>query len=212
MSGPPLYVYGASGHGRVVADVARLAGYVLAAFLDDAPALAGGTVDEAAVMPGTTLQELPPGTLVGLGVGSNRHRARLLAEAARLALALPTLIHPSATLASSVVIGRGTLVTAKAVLNPGATVGAGVIINTGAIVEHDCRVGDGAHISPGAVLTGCVTIGPLAHVGAGAVVLPGRRVGARAVVGAGAVVTTDVDDDCVVIGVPARPRVEDFRR
>lgn len=49
-----------------------------------------------------------------------------------------------------------------------------------------------------------VRIGSGADVGARAVILPGVTVGERAVIGAGAVVTTDVEAETVVAGVPAR--------
>jgi len=43
-----------------------------------------------------------------------------------------------------------------------------------------------------------------ASIGSGAIILPGVTIGSRAVVGAGSVVTRDVDDDCIVVGSPAR--------
>ena len=50
-----------------------------------------------------------------------------------------------------------------------------------------------------------------ASIGSGAVILCGISIGVRAMVGAGAVVTTDVPDDAVVIGVPAREQAQQRR-
>ena len=47
-------------------------------------------------------------------------------------------------------------------------------------------------------------VGQFAIIGANATVLPGVKIGARALVGAGAVVTSDVPDETVVAGNPAR--------
>ena len=44
-----------------------------------------------------------------------------------------------------------------------------------------------------------------AFIGWNAIVVGGVRVGRRSVVGAGSVVVSDVPDDCVVAGNPAKP-------
>ncbi|MFL9595292.1 acyltransferase [Aeromonas veronii] len=49
-----------------------------------------------------------------------------------------------------------------------------------------------------------VEIGDNTWIGAGAIILPGVRIGNGCVIGAGSVVTTDVMDNQVVVGVPAR--------
>lgn len=204
----PIVIWGASGHGRVVADAARRAGFAVRFFIDDAPARAGSTVDGCPVVgaePGLA-RALAEGCALGLGIGDNRARGRLHARAAAVGLACPPLVHPAAVIAGSAGIGDATVVAAGAILNPDARVAEGAIVNTGAIVEHDCQVGAFAHVSPGAVLTGGVEVGPFAWVGAGAVVLVGRRIGEGALVGAGAVVTHDVPAGAVVMGVPARMR------
>ncbi|MEM9561974.1 MAG: DapH/DapD/GlmU-related protein [Actinomycetota bacterium] len=50
-----------------------------------------------------------------------------------------------------------------------------------------------------------VTIGNGVWIGAGSMVLPGVRIGDGAVIAAGSVVTSDVDEDVLVAGVPAKP-------
>jgi acetyltransferase-like isoleucine patch superfamily enzyme len=50
-----------------------------------------------------------------------------------------------------------------------------------------------------------VTVGARAYVGARSILLPGVRIGASAIVAAGSVVTSDVPDETIVAGVPARP-------
>jgi len=49
-----------------------------------------------------------------------------------------------------------------------------------------------------------VSIGAGSWLGAGAIILPGTRIGRNVVVAAGSVVRGDVQDHCVVAGVPAR--------
>lgn len=209
MTGAELVVFGAGGHGKVVADVARSAGWCVACFVDDSPARAGSTFFGLPVLPwdalvsGETLQS--DRLVVALGIGDNSARERAFGRAQALGLALPALVHPRATVAPSAVLGDGTVVMAGAVVNPDAQVGVGVILNTGSVVEHDCVVAEFAHLSPGSSLGGAVHVGRLTHLGLGATVLPGVRIGDRVRVGAGGAVIRDVQDDLTVVGVPARP-------
>ena len=48
------------------------------------------------------------------------------------------------------------------------------------------------------------SIGKHVFVGIGAKILPGVHIGNYSVVGAGAVVTKDIEDYCMVVGIPAR--------
>lgn len=208
-----ILIWGAGGHGKVVADLVRAAGGTVAGYADRDPAKHGVVAEPGGgrvVISETDLLALldaggvlPCGaTAVVLGLGDNGARLRAATHLGpRLA---PALVHPAATVSPSATLGAGTVVFAGAVVNAAATVGSAVVINTGAIVEHDCVVGDGAHIAPGSVLTGGVHVGRSALVGARAVVLPGISIADDALVGAGAVVAGDVPAGAVVAGVPAR--------
>jgi sugar O-acyltransferase (sialic acid O-acetyltransferase NeuD family) len=202
-----LFVYGAGGHGKVVADVARSSvGFTLAGFIDDAPQRAGTDIWGVPVVPWAALLDRGPrGVLVALGIGDNGARERVAAKVEDAGFSIVSLVHATAVLAPSATIGVGTVLMAKAVVNPDAVVGPGCIVNTGAVVEHDCVLGGYAHLSPNAALGGAVRIGARTHLGLGAVTLPGVTVGDDVRVGAGAVVHRDVDDGLTVVGVPARP-------
>jgi bifunctional UDP-N-acetylglucosamine pyrophosphorylase/glucosamine-1-phosphate N-acetyltransferase len=75
-----------------------------------------------------------------------------------------------------------------------ATVAGEVNIGAGTIT---CNY-DGEHKNP-------TEIGEQAFIGSDTMLVAPVRIGARARTGAGAVVTRDVDDDTLVVGVPARP-------
>lgn len=49
-----------------------------------------------------------------------------------------------------------------------------------------------------------ITIGDDVWIGGNVVVLPGITIGNNVIIGAGSVVTTDIPDNCVVVGNPAR--------
>lgn len=95
---------------------------------------------------------------------------------------------------------------AGAVVNVDCRIGMGVIINTAASIDHDCVLEDAVHISPGARLAGGVCVGERSWVGIGASVKQLVEIGSGVTVGAGAVVVSNMPDDCVAVGVPARVR------
>lgn len=200
----PLVVYGASGHGKVVADAARAAGLHVDGFVDDDVSKHGTTFFGALVLGGRAWLEERRDVDVAWGIGSNRVRESLHARVVSLGHRAATIVHPRANVALSARIGEGTVVFAGTTVNADAAVGVGAILNTGAIIEHDCVIGDFAHVSPGARLGGGVTVGARTHIGIGATVIQLIEIGADAVVGAGSVVVRNLPPSVVAYGVPAR--------
>lgn len=202
----PLLIYGASGHGKVVADAALGSGcYEVQGFVDDDRAKWGQTALGLPVLGGPEcLRTLEPGGVLALGIGSNERRKKLFEDLAERGVTCATIIHRSAVIASGARLGEGSFVGPLAVVHTDACVGRGCIINSGAIVEHDCVLGDWVHVGPGSSLAGNVHVGTGTLIGMGTRVLPDVRVGEWVVVGAGAVVVREVPACSVVIGAPAR--------
>lgn len=200
----PLVICGAGGHGRVVASTARAAGWSGIVFLDPKWPTLPFSGEWPVEGDGNMLARDVAGRLAIAGIGDNRRRMQILDVMARECIPIATVLHPTAWLCPSVIVGEGCVVMAHAAVNHSARLERGVIVNTQAVVEHDCVLGAGAHISPGAVLAGNVSVGPLAFVGAGVSVIQGIRIGAGAVIGAGAAVVSDVPEGETWAGVPAR--------
>lgn len=192
-----LIIIGASGHGKVVADIAALNGYKAIVFLDD-----DDSVKECVGYPVIGKSTEAPDGEVFVAVGNAETRKRLM-ELYKGRIQ-PVLIHPSAVVAESVEVAAGSVVMAGAVINPGARIGKGCIINTSSSVDHDCMVGDYVHISVGAHLSGTVVVGTGTWIGAGAIVSNNVDICADCVIGAGAVVIKDIDESGMYVGVPAR--------
>jgi sugar O-acyltransferase (sialic acid O-acetyltransferase NeuD family) len=204
-----LLVIGAGGHGRVVADAAEVSGcWSEIAFLDDRhPGLGSsgrwpviGTLEGSAALAGNW------GDCV-VAIGDNTVRLESQAKMRSLGLTVTTVIHPSAQIASDVVLGEGSVVFANAVINTGSVLGSACIVNTGSTVDHDCLLGDGVHISPGVNLAGNVEVGARCWVGIGATVIHGCAIGDGVMIAAGAVVTNNIDSGLTVAGIPARELV-----
>ncbi len=116
---------------------------------------------------------------------------------------------------------RTTIYRGGELLGP-VTIGSDVFINRDVYIRPQTTIGDRVNIGPfvrlvtdtheigthekraGAGTNAPISIGAGTWIGAGAIIVGGVTIGAGAVIAAGAVVTTDVPDDVIVGGVPAR--------
>lgn len=208
-----VFIIGAGGHARVVADAALEQGRHVVAIVDELntdvidgaeailhiPLFGGG---DAIARVTSTWPDAH--ALVAIGDCGIRARISNMLRTESIPQASP-IIHPFAWVSRHASVQPNTVVMAGAVVQTHAELASGVIINTGARVDHDCRIGYCAHIAPGAVLAGNVRVGARSFIGAGASVIPGIEIGDDVVVGAGAVVNRHVASGTRVVGVPARP-------
>ena len=194
-----LTIIGASGHGKVVANIASLCGYDEIDFLDDNPSVTG-----CAGFPVIGNTDLAGGIEndIFIGIGNSEVREALMRKLSHKNM--PTLIHPSAIIAGDAKIGKGTVVMPGVIVNPGVVVGDGVILNTASSVDHDCVVHDFVHISVGSHLCGMDEIGEKCWVGAGVTVINQISICPDCVIGAGAVVVRDINEKGTYVGVPAK--------
>jgi sugar O-acyltransferase (sialic acid O-acetyltransferase NeuD family) len=204
-----VIIYGAGGHGAVLADVLRaleMAGepYHHIGYCDDNTTLVKSK--QTAVLTYCLEVDLPvvEHDCIVIAIGDNRIRKRKYDEMFALGERITTIIHPRSILGENVSIGNGAQVIAGAVINTGAIIGDDTIINTGCIIDHHTEIGDHVHIAPGSNLGGCVRVGEGALIGIGATVMPGISLGAWSTVGAGAVVNRNVGAGKTVVGVPAK--------
>lgn len=196
-----LIIIGASGHGKVIADIGKLNGYDEIVFLDNDP-----MVVSCAGYPVLGTDELTTeidGDII-IAVGKASTRKKLMDRDKDRCF--PVLIHPAAILATDVKIGAGTVIMAGAVINPGAKIGRGCIINTSSSIDHDCMVGDFCHISVGAHLCGTVRVDDNSWIGAGATISNNVNICSECMIGAGAVVIKDINESGTYFGVPAKIR------
>ena len=194
-----LLIIGASGHGKVIADIAVKCGYKDIVFLEDnenVKECAGfpviGKVSEAVTMEEDKI----------VAIGNAEIRQKIQSQLSNLV----TLIHPSAVVSRRVHIGEGTVIMAGAVINTDVVIGKGCIINTGASVDHDCKLEDFVHVSVGAHVAGTVSIGSKTWIGAGATVSNNVSICGHCMIGAGAVVVKDLKKSGIYIGVPVREK------
>ena len=197
-----IVLIGASGHGKVVADIAKKNGYLEIVFLDDndsAFMCAGYPV----VGKCSDAKKFADYDFF-VSIGNAIVRESIQNKLKNLGLTVATLAHPCAIIADDVTLGSGTVVMAGAVVNPGTKIGNGCIINTCSSVDHDCEIQDYSHISVGAHVAGNVQVGSHTWIGAGATIINNITITSNCMIGAGAVVAKSIEQQGIYKGIPAR--------
>ena len=161
-----LLILGAGSHGQVVKEIAIACGYEAEAiaFLDDKATSAVGKINEAPYL-------APNYDGVIIAIGNNALRRVITEKLERFeGINIITLIHPTAYVSPTAVIGKGTVVEPKAVINTNSKIGEGCIISVGAIVDHDSSIGYFSHINAGAICMAGSKIPALTKVNAGEII------------------------------------------
>ena len=195
-----VIIIGASGHGKVVADIVEKAGNTVRGFLDDNAS--GESFGYPILGQVCDYNNYVSECEFVIAIGDNQVRENIANKLIKANLF--TAIHPTVCMAKDVIIGQGTVVMANAVINSTAKIGCNCIINTGAIVEHDNIIGDYAHLSPKVALGGTVSVGKSTHIGIGATVINNITISDNCIIGAGAVVVNDIRQTGTYVGVPAK--------
>lgn len=202
LPGKALLIYGASSHGLVIAEAAQAEGWHVSGFIDDQPA------DICKLGQWSILTPDQVGAIEGVNlivaIGDNMARRRIFSNCEDAGWNLINVIHPTAWVSPSAVIGRGVYIGPMAVVNAMARLDDGVIVNSGAIVEHHCHLHRFCHLCPSSAIAGHVTVGELTWVGTGACARPRVNIGQDCQIGAGAAVVSDIPDRSRAMGVPAR--------
>ena len=200
----PLIIFGAGQHGHVVVDAALLSGRRVPWILDDSSKRSTDiyginviTSNNSSWVPSNSWDFV-------VAIGENQFRSEVVNRMSALGGNLCSVIHPSSVVSKHSRIDQGCTLLAGVIVNPEAHVGSNVILNTGTTIDHHCQIGKNAHICPGVHLAGNVSIGEYSMLGTGAVVKPGISIGRHCIVGAGSVVVSDLPDNSVSVGIPAK--------
>lgn len=185
-----MYLYGASGHAKVIIDICKSIGVHVEGLIDD-------NVSVTEMSGHKVLHTINSISRVIVSIGNNSIRKKIVEK---LSVEFETAIASSAIVSESSQVQEGTVVMQGAIIQSESLIGKHCIINTGVSIDHECIVEDYVHISPHATLCGNVTIGEGTWIGAGSTIIQGVKIGKWSVIGAGSVVTKNIPDNTLAVG------------
>lgn len=199
-----LIIIGASGHGKVVADIAmKMNRWQTIVFLDDdetvKTCLGFEVVGKIA-----DFTKYKDKAEFFVAIGNNATREKIQEQLEMKKIVPVSLVHPNAIIGMEVEIFSGTVVMAGVVINSSSRIGRGCIINTSSSLDHDNIIDDFVHISPGSNLAGTVSVGKGSWIGIGSVISNNVTICSLCKLGAGAVATDDITKAGIYVGIPVR--------
>lgn len=199
-----LLIIGASGHGKVIADIAmKINKWKSIEFLDDDENIKSSMGIDV-VGKSTDAIKYIKNSDIFVAIGNNTTREKIQEKLEAEGASIPTLVHPNAVIGEQVKIEAGTVIMGGVVINCCTEIGKGCIINTGSTIDHDNFIEAYVHISPGVHTAGTVRIGKGTWLGVGSVVSNNLNITSGCKIGAGAVVVKDITEAGTYVGVPVR--------
>lgn len=209
-----LYICGVGGHAKVAFEICESLGFRPEGFLyfKNSNSSEIEPPDEIYRVPifeiNSTLFKLPISMHIAIGDNLIRRKIKsLLLNKFDNKIHYPNLVHPTSYVAKDVQIGQGNLIAAKTFIGKGSRIGDFCIINSSSSIDHDNQIADYVNISPGVITGGKVSIGSDSRIGMGVHISNNVSVGEQCIIGAMSFVKTNIHDNQIVMGIPAKSKL-----
>ncbi len=205
-----IIVIGSSGHARVVIDILeKEKKYKIVGLIDDFRQKGEVTLGYKVIGMCKDLPHLASehNTLNGIvAIGDNFIRHQIVENILALlpGFTFISTVHPMASIAKSVLIGKGSVIMGGSAINSNCTIGKFCICNTNSSLDHDSVLENFASLAPGVTVGGNVRIGSFSAVCIGTTIVHNVTVGKHTVIGAGATLLNGVGDYRLIYGSPAK--------
>lgn len=197
-----LIIVGAGGHGAELDDYIGFINsapsgprFVIAGYLDDNPANYSSYKLSGPLLGGIREHQIRQDCAYIIGIANLSFRQEFVNLFLSRGAEFATIIHPSAYLSPSAVIGKGAVIGPMANIGPNAVVGDYTLVNSRCSLGHDTKLGQFNFISPNVCFSGFTSIGDGNLFGINSATIPGITVGNRNKIMAGMVLDKNVGDD-----------------
>ena len=140
-----------------------------------------------------------------ISLGEPLHRQSLYEKLVSHNVSFATLIDPSAEISPSVTIGQGCIIGSRSFISSNSKIKDNTMLEVNTIVGHDISIGKHSVISSCTVIGGATEIGDETFIGLNCTLKDKLKIGDRCVIGMGSSVFSDINDDYIALGNPARP-------
>lgn len=203
-----ILIYGSSGHAKMIIDIVHLnKNYNITGFIDSYKS-AGEIIygyellGDLNMLSSLIEKHNVFGIVIAIGDNNSRKNAHKKILSINSKIKFISLVHPSAILSESVILGKGSVIMADVVINADAMIGEFCILNTKASFGHDSTMREYSSLASGVVVAGNVRIGRCSAICLGAAIIQQVSIGKHTVVGAGSLVLKSIGDYKTVWGVP----------
>lgn len=202
-----IYIVGIGSYSEVMYELATDCGYTVKGFYD---AYDGDYVSEVMGKPvlghfdECVCEDIKCKDFI-VAVGDNIIRHRIMSKIDKCEGNLPTLIHPTAKISTSVHLGKGVYIHMGAVVWTKAQINDFSIISPNTVIAHHAKIGKACLISVSSVVGARVCVDDYTMFGIGSIAITGiDRIGKNVMLGAGTTVTKNIEDNVLAVGSPAR--------
>lgn len=148
--------------------------------------------------------KIEPGDRFLMGIASPLIKRIIYEKFERYLDQFVTLIHPSAVVAKTAIVGRGVVVCPFSLISADVKIMDFVTINVLSSIGHDSVIGKFSTLSGHVDITGQVTVGDDVFFGTGAKVVPRINIGSGSKIGAGCTVMRSVKENTTYFTQPAK--------
>lgn len=115
-----------------------------------------------------------------------------------------TIVHPTAFVSDMSRLGKGVVIFQNVTITSNVQVGNHAMILPNSVISHDDIIGDYTSITGGVSISGGVTVGKACYLGSNCTIRENIKIGEYSLIGMGSTILHDVQENCVMVGNPAR--------